>query len=93
MLQIPCPWCGPRPENEFTYGGEAHLARPADPERLSDDAWAEYLFMRKNPRGWHAEQWCHTHGCRQWFNVERDTVTYVIRRAYLGGEGSEDPGR
>ena len=31
MLLIPCPWCGARPENEFRYGGEAHIARPADP--------------------------------------------------------------
>ncbi|MBL8960475.1 MAG: sarcosine oxidase subunit delta, partial [Gemmatimonadetes bacterium] len=22
MLQIPCPWCGPREEEEFRYGGE-----------------------------------------------------------------------
>ena len=31
MLLIPCPWCGPRDEIEFHYGGEAHIARPADP--------------------------------------------------------------
>ena len=27
MLLIPCPWCGPRDEVEFRYGGEAHIAR------------------------------------------------------------------
>ena len=27
MLQIPCPWCGPRDEIEFSYGGEAHIIR------------------------------------------------------------------
>lgn len=86
MLEIACPWCGPRPENEFTYGGEAHLVRPPQPERLSDEEWAEYLFVRTNPRGWHAEQWCHAHGCRQWFNVERDTVSYAVRRVYRIGE-------
>ena len=31
MLLIACPWCGARPENEFRYGGEAHIARPPDP--------------------------------------------------------------
>ena len=31
MLLIACPWCGARPENEFRYGGEAHIARPRDP--------------------------------------------------------------
>ncbi|MGZ8625813.1 MAG: sarcosine oxidase subunit delta, partial [Actinomycetota bacterium] len=24
MLLIPCPWCGPRDEVEFRYGGQAH---------------------------------------------------------------------
>jgi sarcosine oxidase subunit delta len=31
MLLIPVPYCGERPEIEFTYGGEAHLIRPAPP--------------------------------------------------------------
>ena len=47
MLLIPCPWCGPRPENEFRYGGEAHVVRPADPAALDDAAWAEFLYMRE----------------------------------------------
>ena len=86
MLLIPCPWCGPREEGEFSPGGEAHIARPANPDALSDEAWADYLFMRTNPRGRHLEQWVHTHGCRRWFNVERDTVTYRIRSVYKVGE-------
>ena len=28
MLWIDCPWCGPRPETEFRYGGETYIARP-----------------------------------------------------------------
>jgi len=28
MLLIPCPWCGPRNEMEFSYGHEGHIARP-----------------------------------------------------------------
>jgi sarcosine oxidase subunit delta len=78
MLLIPCPWCGPREENEFTYGGEADIVRPVEPDSLADSEWANYLFMRKNPRGLHHEQWVHTFGCRQWFNVQRDTVTYRV---------------
>jgi len=85
MLLIECPWCGPRDESEFSYGGEAHIARPGAPERLADQQWAEYLFMRSNPKGWHREQWMHAHGCRRWFNVERNTVTYEIRRVYRMG--------
>ena len=51
MLLIPCPWCGERDETEFRCGGEAHIARPQQPAALSDDQWADYLFMRSNPRG------------------------------------------
>ncbi len=82
MLLIDCPWCGPRDEIEFSYGGEAHRARPADPSALSDTEWAEFLFMRSNPKGAHRERWVHSHGCRRWFNVERDTVTYAILKVY-----------
>ena len=49
MLLIPCPWCGPRPENEFHYGGEAGVARPPDPSAVDDAAWADFLYMRSNP--------------------------------------------
>lgn len=86
MLQITCPWCGPRDESEFSYGGEAHIVRPADPYALSDAEWADYLFKRTNPKGRHREQWCHSHGCRRWFNVERDTVSYKILSVYKIGE-------
>ena len=93
MLLIACPWCGPREETEFSCGGEAHIARPADPDALSDEQWGDYLFMRKNPRGAHLEQWVHAHGCRRWFNVRRDTVTYRITAVYKLGEAPpEDVG-
>lgn len=86
MLLIPCPWCGERDESEFTCGGEAHIARPPDPDALDDDAWADYLFMRTNPKGAHRERWCHVHGCGRWFNVERSTVTHEIVSVYRMGE-------
>ena len=78
MLLIPCPWCGPRAESEFSCGGEAGILRPKDPDAVSDAQWADYLFMRGNHRGLHREQWWHAHGCRRWFIVRRDTVTYRI---------------
>ena len=31
MQLIPCPWCGPRDEVEFHYGGQAHVPYPEDP--------------------------------------------------------------
>lgn len=86
MLLIHCPWCGPRPENEFRHGGEAHIARPTDPMALDDAAWAAFLYMRKNPKGAHAERWRHIHGCGRFFNAVRDTVTDRIARTYRPGE-------
>ncbi len=86
MLLIPCPWCGPRDEVEFGYGGEAHVVRPPDPAAVDDEAWAAYLFMRKNPKGMHHERWVHSAGCRRWFNVARDTATNAIRGSYRIGE-------
>ena len=86
MLLIECPWCGERDESEFSYAGEAHIARPPDTEKLTDEQWADYLFMRKNPKGLHREQWLHAAGCRRFFNVERDTLTYKISGSYKIGE-------
>ena len=86
MLLIPCPHCGPRPETEFRYGGEAHIARPADPDALPDPEWADYLFMRTNPKGPHAERWMHAAGCRRWFNILRHTVSHEMIGAYPMGD-------
>ena len=86
MFLIHCPWCGPREENEFSYGGEAHIIRPEDPDARSDAEWADYLFLRKNTRGRYLEQWAHSVGCRRWFNVERDTVTNKIFSVHKAGE-------
>lgn len=92
MLLIDCPWCGPRAETEFSYGGEAGIVRPPDPDALSDEEWADYLFFRANPRGAHRELWNHAQGCRRWFGVERDTVTYRIERSYeLSPAGAGTP--
>ena len=78
MLLIKCPYCGDRDESEFSFGGEGGITRPLIPDSLSDEEWADYLFNRTNPRGAHDELWNHAQGCRRWFNVERDTVTYKI---------------
>ena len=86
MLLIACPWCGARPENEFHYGGEAHIARPHDPSALDDAAWADFLYMRSNPKGRHAERWRHIHGCGRFFNCVRDTVNDRVIATYKPGE-------
>jgi sarcosine oxidase subunit delta len=90
MLLIACPYCGLRPEIEFQYGGEAHIARPANPETLDDEAWAAVLFLRTNPKGLHAERWRHTRGCGQFFNALRDTVTDRFVATYKVGEPRPD---
>jgi sarcosine oxidase subunit delta len=87
MLELDCPWCGPRAEIEFVCGGESHIARPGPPEKVSDEEWADYLFYRNNPKGVQFERWCHVHGCGQWFNVARDTVSHEVRAVY----GMTDP--
>jgi len=76
MLLIRCPYCdATRPEVEFSYAGEAHIARPADPSALSDEEWRDFLFIRTNARGPHFERWRHVHGCGRFFNAVRDTVS------------------
>ncbi len=87
MLLIDCPWCGARDEGEFSYGGEADIPRPRTPEALTDAEWADYLFMRRNPKGAHRELWVHTHGCRRWFAVQRDTVSYRFSTPGLTDHG------
>jgi sarcosine oxidase subunit delta len=85
MLLITCPHCGPREESEFACGGEAHIARPLVENSITDAEFADYLFLRDNPKGMFLERWRHTAGCRRWFNVARDTVSHDIIEIYAMG--------
>src|SRR6516162_6217783 len=92
MLLIHCPYCAmERPEIEFQYAGEAHIIRPPDPSRVDDATWADYLFMRTNPKGLHVERWRHIHGCARFFNVMRDTVSDRILGTYKAGKPRHAP--
>jgi len=86
MLLIPCPYCGARPELEFSYGGEAGIARPENPAALDDAAWSRFLYERTNPRGPHDERWRHTHGCGRFFNARRNTLTDLFVISWKVGE-------
>jgi sarcosine oxidase, subunit delta len=86
VLLIQCPYCGERPEPEFVYAGQAHIARAAQPQQVSAEAWAQYLYLRANTRGVHAERWRHTHGCGRFFNALRDTTTDHFLATYRVGE-------
>jgi len=76
VLLIPCPWCGPRAQVEFTYGGDASLVRPSPDAPM--EAWVDFVYRRENPAGPHDELWHHSAGCRQWLRVQRDTRTHAI---------------
>ncbi|MCB8889397.1 sarcosine oxidase subunit delta [Vreelandella malpeensis] len=87
MFYIHCPYCQEhREEEEFHPRGEAHLMRPTDPDNATDEEWGDYLFFRQNPRGIHHELWVHSVGCRKFFNITRNTVTYEILETYRMGE-------
>ncbi|WP_372800271.1 sarcosine oxidase subunit delta [Paracoccus seriniphilus] len=91
MLLIHCPYCDATlPELEFAYAGEAHIARPADPSKLSDEEWRDFLFIRSNVKGVHAERWRHVHGCGRFFNALRDTVSDRFLTTYRAGEARPD---
>lgn len=86
MLEINCPFCGTRAETEFTHGGEGGIARPLNTEAMSDEAWGDYVFMRKNIKGLRHEQWRHANGCGRWFNALRNTVSYKFHATWKIGE-------
>ena len=44
------------------------------------------LILRKNDKGLHYERWNHSFGCRQWFNIARNTATDEILAIYKMGD-------
>ena len=90
MLIIDCPHCGPRDQSEFSNGGEAHVKRPDGSADIGDREWGEYVFIRANPKGIFYERWVHSHGCKKWFNVVRNTSTDQILKVYKVNEKRPD---
>ena len=69
-------------------------ARPAPAGELPEQAraagiavWPGYAPMEA--RGAHRETWCHDAGCRRYFNVVRDTVSYAIAESSAIGAAEE----
>ncbi|MDX2154870.1 MAG: sarcosine oxidase subunit delta [Hyphomicrobiaceae bacterium] len=92
MLLIRCPYCEEdRPEVEFRYAGEAHVARSLQPSAESDADWAQYLYIRSSPKGWHRERWHHVHGCGRFLNALRHTVSDRIAATYAVGAALPEP--
>jgi len=77
-MRIPCPFCGERDVSEFSYLGDANVARPdpAAPDAL--EATVASVYLRTNPAGEHEELWYHGSGCRMWVRVTRNTLTHEI---------------
>lgn len=80
MKIIACPVNGPRPTEEFHYGGEVR-AQP-DPDTVTDEQWAEYVFHRRGEPGVKREWWYHVPS-GTWFIAERDNRTDQFLRTYL----------
>ena len=62
MLEIKCPYCGKRSQNEFSYGGDANIKRPELGKEISDKEWDNFVYYRENPKGKHSELWHHISG-------------------------------
>lgn len=80
MQLFPCPFCGPRDETEFHFGGEAGKVRPEPAAEVTAERWSTYLYANANPRGLSREIWVHT-TCGEFFLMERDTLTHVVAGA------------
>ena len=89
---VPCPNCGPRDVNEFSYAGEV-TARPAGASPSFREL-TSYLYFRDNVAGVQREWWYHRFGCELWFTAERDTRTNEVlgtRLSQARGEGTPSP--
>ena len=86
MKILTCPINGPRPLQEFSFGGEV---RPMpDVATTSDKQWADYVFNRAGEPGVKKEWWYHI-ASGTWFIAERDTLKDEIIRTYLYDDSQE----
>jgi len=77
---LPCPYCGPRPVDEFAYFGEV-TRRPQIAPTLQE--LTDYVYFRDNVAGPQREWWQHRAGCGEWFLAERDTRTNEVLSVHL----------
>ena len=75
--------CAP---NSSLLRGTGACRPPADPSATTPDEWAEFLYLRNNTKGIHAERWRHVRGCARFFNALRDTTTDHFLATYRAGE-------
>ena len=73
MLWIACPTCGPRPVEEYRFGGEM----PHVPDEVTDPGarLVDHVWFFDNGEGVSVERWFHHAGCRRCLTLQRDTGT------------------
>lgn len=86
-MRLSCPLCGPRDLREFAYRGSARLLERPGAE-AGAEALDDYLNIRDNPAGPHAELWHHEAGCRAWLRVVRDTRDHAVIETRLAREAA-----
>ena len=79
---LSCPFCGPRPVDEYAYFGEV-TTRPSGSPSLYE--LTDYVYFRDNVAGVQREWWQHRTGCGEWFLAERDTRTNEVLEVSLPG--------
>jgi sarcosine oxidase subunit delta len=80
MKILTCPINGPRPIQEFTFGGE--VREMPNPSTSSDEQWADYIFNRAGEPAVKREWWFHM-ASNTWFIAERDNMTDEVIRTFL----------
>lgn len=83
MKILNCPLNGPRNISEFICFGE--VTEMPNPKDLSDEQWADFIWMSNNTAGVVREWWCHS-ATSYWFIAERNTITDEILKTYPANE-------
>ena len=87
MKIIHCPINGPRPLQEFHFGGQVREMPVGS--QVSAAEWADYVFNRSGEPGIQSEWWYHTPS-GTWFIAERDCQSDECIRTYLYGGRESD---
>ncbi|MEI2805682.1 MULTISPECIES: sarcosine oxidase subunit delta [Paracoccaceae] len=93
MLLLPCPYCGPRDEGEFHYGGPLRALPPMD-GTADAAAWQAVLGAGApsgHPGGPLREIWYHASGCERWITLSRGLVSHDIPDAARAAERGGQP--
>jgi methylglutamate dehydrogenase subunit B len=88
-MLIPCPYCGARDAQEFSYRGEAASPRPDPTAADAAEQFHDHVYLRDNPAGLLREHWYHAAGCRRWIEVFRSTLTHEISSARFASDQGE----